>query len=47
MLLRPGLTVKSSHTAPVPFTDTVNTIASVGMTAADYANFAVNSLVFD
>lgn len=28
-------------------TDTVNTIASVGMTAADYANFAVNSLMFD
>ncbi len=28
-------------------TDTVNTIASVGMTAADYANFAANSLMFD
>ena len=28
-------------------TDTVNAIASVGMTAADYANFAANSLMFD
>ncbi len=28
-------------------TDTVNTIASVGMTAVDYANFAANSLMFD
>ncbi|MGV2974179.1 hypothetical protein AB1P65_01920 [Roseibium alexandrii] len=28
-------------------TDTVNTIASVGMTAANYANFAAHSLMFD